>query len=74
MFYPKKEIMDALDALLADGEKLRQETGQEHGPFCPRCLVNPLGPKPIFLGSESEGHICGECWAQDRHAEDNGWG
>jgi hypothetical protein len=55
-------------ALEADGEKLRQLTGKEHGPFCPRCLINPIDK--IFLGSEDEGHICGDCWVRDRHAEE----
>lgn len=55
-------------ALAADGEKLRQQTGNEHGPFCPRCLINPLGQRPIFLNSEGA-HICGDCWAEDHHAE-----
>jgi hypothetical protein len=55
-------------ALAADGEKLRQLTGREHGPFCPRCLVASLGTKPIFLGPE--GHICGDCWVEDRHREE----
>lgn len=55
------------EALAADGEYLRQLTMENHGPFCPRCIEKPLGPKPIFLGPE--GHICGECWEQDRAAE-----
>lgn len=62
-----KEMMKALEA---DGEKLRQMTGEEHGPFCPRCLVNPLGPKPIFLDTKTEEHICGNCWEQDRAADE----
>lgn len=36
---------------------------------CPRCK-NSLGSRPIFLGTESEGHICGDCWENDRAAED----
>jgi hypothetical protein len=52
-------------ALEADGEKLRQLTGQEHGPFCPRCLVNPLDR--ALLGLFGEGHICGSCWLADRY-------
>lgn len=53
----------------ADGEKLRQLTGQEHGPFCPRCLVNPLGRAPVFLGTDDEGYICDKCWQQDHGME-----
>jgi hypothetical protein len=56
-------------ALEADGEKLRQLTGEDHGPLCPRCLQHPLGINPIFLGHEGEGHICGDCWQQDRDDE-----
>jgi hypothetical protein len=51
-----------LKALEADGEKLRQLTGEDHGPFCPRCLVNHLDL--VLLGPE--GHICGDCWMDDR--------
>jgi len=29
------EMMRALEA---DGEKLRQLTGEDHGPFCPDCM------------------------------------
>ena len=32
-----KEMQRALEA---DGEKLRQLTGDDHGPFCPECLGN----------------------------------
>ena len=39
--------------------------------ICPRCRVNQLGEKPIFLGPE--GHICGDCWVEDRHAEMVQW-
>jgi hypothetical protein len=38
------------------------------GTLCPRCLVNPLDP--IFLGKPGEGHICGDCWQQDRHTSE----
>ena len=51
-------------ALAADGEKLRQLTGQEHGPSCPRCLKNPA--EPIFPGSPDEGPVCGDCRVKDR--------
>jgi hypothetical protein len=60
-----KEMRRALDA---DGEKLRQLTGREDGPLCPRCLVNPVDK--VFLGDESEGHICGDCWVIDRLADE----
>jgi hypothetical protein len=59
------EVMKALEE---DGKKLRGLTGEEHGPFCPRCLVNPLGEKPVFLGPE--GHICDACWTIDRFEEE----
>lgn len=35
---------------------------------CPRCGA-ALDNKPIFIGNADEGHICGDCWVQDRHAE-----
>lgn len=59
-------MIDLETALRLDGEKLRQETGSEHGPFCPRCLVSPLGSRPVFLGTQAEGHICEFCWADER--------
>ena len=58
-----KEMMEAL---IADGEKLRQLTGEDHGPFCPRCLTRHIDL--ALLGTEGEGHICGKCWEEDRHA------
>jgi hypothetical protein len=64
---------EMMKALLADGEKLRQLTGEDHGPFCPRCLVNPLGSKPVFLGADDE-HICERCWLHDREKELGLWG
>ena len=57
---------DEIAALIADGEKLQQLTGKDHGPFCPRCLVNPIGPNLVLLGTEAEGYICDECWVEDR--------
>lgn len=66
MGMPEPDAMTA--ALIADGHKLRQMTGQEHGPFCPRCLVNPIDL--ALLGSDDEGNICGECWNKDRENDD----
>lgn len=37
-------------------------------PICPRCGERPIDP--IFLGADGEGRICGDCWAEDRHASD----
>lgn len=31
------DLMTMDEALAADGEKLRQLTGEEHGPFCDMC-------------------------------------
>ena len=36
--------------------------------LCPRCHERPLDP--VLLGSKEEGHICGECWEDDREADD----
>lgn len=46
--------------------------GQNECPFplCPRCQKRAADR--IFLGSTGEGHICGECWQQDRADTDNG--
>ena len=35
-------------------------------PHCPRCIINRLGPNPIFFGVGNEGHICRACWDKDR--------
>lgn len=45
-------------ALEADGEKLRQLTGEDHGPFCPSCLG--LG---CIEGSSDQGDVwtCDDC-------------
>ncbi len=36
--------------------------------ICPRCQQRPADK--VLLGKEGEGHICGECWKQDRVAAD----
>jgi hypothetical protein len=36
---------------------------------CPRCKREPADK--ALLGSDDEGHICGTCWTNDRHAEDS---
>jgi len=36
--------------------------------LCPRCRQQDADP--IFLGSGSEGHICGTYWAEDRRRDD----
>lgn len=35
---------------------------------CPRCKKEPIDL--ALLGSADEGHICGTCWAEDRHASE----
>ena len=56
-----------MDALAADAEKLRQLTGEDHGPWCPACFgdggawrlaldVN-AGPD----GETGEFEMCAEC-------------
>lgn len=35
--------------------------------ICPRCGTNRIDR--ALLGTEAEGHICGDCWQQDRAAE-----
>jgi hypothetical protein len=71
-----KEMQRALEA---DGEKLRQLTGVDHGPhfvnetaagLCPRCKANQIDP--VLLGTEEEGHICGQCWVNDRAQDERG--
>jgi hypothetical protein len=32
--------------------------------ICPRCGVNRIDR--VLLGTEAEGHICGQCWTNDR--------
>lgn len=44
-------------------------SNEQKASVCPRCRTNPIEPNPIFLGTETEGHICGECWKQDRAKE-----
>lgn len=54
-----KEMMQALEA---DGEKLRQLTGEDHGPFfvCENC------DNPLFC----QEHLnCWNLWAEGRHFE-----
>jgi hypothetical protein len=34
---------------------------------CPRCKREPADK--ALLGSDDEGHICGTCWSNDRHAD-----
>lgn len=63
--------LDMMDALQADGEKLRAMTGEEHGPMCPRCLVNPVDL--ALLGTDEEGHICGTCWTNAALENADGW-
>jgi hypothetical protein len=66
-------------ALKADGEKLRQLTGVDNGPhfvnepagLCPRCKANPIDP--VFLGTEGEGHVCGQCWMDDRARDERAY-
>lgn len=31
--------------------------------MCPRCGVHQVDP--VLLGTEAEGHICGQCWLED---------
>jgi hypothetical protein len=47
----------ALAALRADADRA----------ICLRCGVNPVDL--VFLGTEKEGHLCGDCWVRDRHME-----
>lgn len=47
----------ALAALRADADRV----------ICPRCGENPVDL--AFFGTEAEGHLCGSCWSNDRHAE-----
>jgi hypothetical protein len=51
---------------VADSSGSRPHTGVEQGPHCPRCVINKLGPNPIFFGVGNEGHICRACWEEDR--------
>jgi hypothetical protein len=36
--------------------------------LCPRCGINQIDP--VLLGTENEGHICGQCWTQDRQKDE----
>lgn len=36
---------------------------------CPRCGA-ALGQRPIFLGRDGDGHVCGVCWQNDRIDEE----
>ena len=47
-------------------QRSRPHSGEEQGPHCPRCIINKLGPNPIFFGVGNEGHICRACWEEDR--------
>lgn len=55
-----KEMMAALEA---DGEKLRQLTGEEHGPFeiCDGCGKPVHRSKIVFNADGSETYRCDPC-------------
>lgn len=36
--------------------------------LCPRCRNRPYDR--ALWGKENEGHVCGECWKDDRNAEE----
>lgn len=40
--------------------------GDDCGAVCPRCRINRIGSRPVYLGSKDEGHICAVCWSEDR--------
>jgi hypothetical protein len=40
--------------------------------ICPRCHLLPADN--ALLGNAGEGHICGECWTQDRHVGEQSGG
>ena len=37
------------------------------GLLCPRCLTRRIDP--VLIGSKEEGHICGNCWLEDRRRD-----
>ena len=62
-----RQIADAVgwirDAFVALGPSSAVKSG-----ICPQCRERPADP--LFLGEGKDGgHICGECWASNRHAE-----
>lgn len=36
--------------------------------LCPRCRRYPVDL--ALLGTKEEGHVCGECWKDDRRADE----
>jgi len=42
--------------------------GQEQTYSCPRC-GSAIDKSSIYLGKDGEGHICGDCWVQDRYED-----
>lgn len=52
---------EMMQALMADGETLRQMTGEDHGPWCPTCGANAphLHPAVQF---EGEVEVCSDAF------------
>lgn len=62
------EMMKALEA---DGEKLRQITGENHGPFCVACLGNGGAWRDVWVvdGWSVTFDDCPECLGSGKPTE-----
>lgn len=60
-----EEQQGYFDRARAAIEAMRTESDK-----CPRCGANRIDT--ALLGKAGEGHVCGACWAEDRHAESDG--
>jgi len=66
-YLSKRAIVRKIAGIVEGRTKARAATDTSTGGNCPRCKREPADK--ALLGSDDEGHICGTCWSNDRHAD-----